>query len=63
MMGVYLANLAKKEPADWSAADRTWAESNGLISGDSNGLKRYKSAMTREEFAAVLHRYNEKFGK
>ena len=56
MMGVYLADLAKQEPGDWSADARSWAESNGIIQGDTDGAKRYKSFITREEAAAMLHR-------
>lgn len=56
MMENYLAERAKQEPGSWSADDRKWAESNGIIQGDADGAKRYKSFITREEAAAMLHR-------
>lgn len=62
MMNNYLADLAKQTAAPWSAADRAWAEQTGLIKGDGTGNMRYKSFLTREEVAALLHRYNETFG-
>ena len=56
MMDQWLEERAKKAPAVWSAQDRSWAESNGIIQGDAKGRKRYKSFVTREELAATLHR-------
>ena len=56
MMETYLAERAKQEPGSWSADDRKWAESNGIIQGNADGAKRYKSFITREEVAAMLHR-------
>ena len=55
MMSVYLADLAKQEPGDWSADARSWAEDNGIVTGDEGG-KRYKSHITREEAVVMLHR-------
>lgn len=55
MMNAYLADLAKQDPGEWSADARSWAESNGIITGDEGG-KRYKSFITREEAAVMLHR-------
>lgn len=55
-MEQYLNELAHKEPAAWSEESRGWAEQNGVIQGDSSGNKRYRSFVTREELAAVLHR-------
>lgn len=56
MMDQWLEEQAKKVPAAWSAQDRSWAESNGIIQGDAKGRKRYRSFVTREELAATLHR-------
>ncbi len=56
MMSVYLADLAKQDPSDWSAEDRKWAEENGIVQGDPDGNKRYKSHITREEAVVMLHR-------
>lgn len=55
------AGLTQKAAVDdgspWSAADRAWAVENGLFQGDSTGSFRWQDAVTREELAAVLHRY------
>ena len=57
MMEVYLSEVAKEEPGNWSIEERTWAENVGLIEGDENGNKRYKSNITREETAVILKRF------
>ena len=56
-MEAYLKALAQRDPADWSAEARAWAEKNGLIAGDEAGNKQYRSFLTREQFAVLLHRY------
>lgn len=60
MMNNYLLMLAKEAPSDWSKSDREFCESLGLITGDAKGNKMYRKFVTREELAAVVHRYNEK---
>lgn len=60
MMDAWLESKAKQAPGKWSEADREWAESRGLVQGDSSNQKRYKSFATREEMAAMLHRAIEK---
>lgn len=45
------------EGAEWSREDREWAVSNGLFLGDADGSFRWRDGVTREELAAVLHRY------
>ena len=57
MMEVYLSEVAKEEPGKWSEEERNWAENAGLIEGDENGNKRYKSNITREEAAVILKRF------
>ena len=52
-------SLAQREPADWSAEAREWAEKNGLIVGDGNGNKQYRSFVTREQLAVFLKRLRE----
>lgn len=47
------------EGAEWSKADREWAVENGLFLGDANGDFRWREGVTREELAAVLHRYSK----
>ena len=56
MMDNWIAEQAKKEPGDWSAEAREWAERNGLVKGDEKNQKMYKKHLTREEFITVLYR-------
>lgn len=63
MMNNYLANLGEKEPEDWSAEARAWAEEQGLIQGDENGKKKYKQSCTREQMVVFLHRFFKLFCK
>ena len=56
LMEGYWRSLAQREPADWSAEAREWAEKNGLIVGDGNGNKQYRSFVTREQLAVFLKR-------
>lgn len=62
-MADYLADLEAKEPASWSAAERTWAETFGLIKGDDKGRKKYKAFPTREELVIILYRFARWLGK
>ena len=59
LMEGYWRSLAQREPADWSAEARAWAEKNGLIVGDGNGNKQYRSFVTREQLAVFLKRLRE----
>ena len=52
----YLAELAAKKPSAWSAEQRAWAESAGIIQGDDKGNMKYKSNVTREELVTMLYR-------
>ena len=63
MMNTYLAGLGEKEPGEWSAEARTWAEEQGLIQGDENGKKKYKQSCTREQMVVFLHRFFKLFCK
>ena len=56
MMDNWIADQAKKEPSNWSAEFREWAEKNQFVSGDTNGNKMYKKFLTREELVTVLYR-------
>lgn len=56
MMNVYLVQLAKQNPGEWSKEAREWAEKNGIISGDTNGNKMYKKFLTREEMVQIAYR-------
>ena len=57
MMEVWLAGLAELPPSDWSEEERRWAEEIGLIRGDENGEKKYKSFCTREQLMTFLYRF------
>lgn len=57
MMDNYMLELSKQPPSAWSQGPRTWAESNNLIAGDSNGNRMYKKFITREEFVTLLQRF------
>ena len=52
----YEAERAELPPGAWSAEGREWAEQAGLIRGDEQGRKRWRSFLTREEYAVTLHR-------
>lgn len=56
-MKQYEEELEAAQPSSWSKNARAWAEKLGLIKG-TLGKMRYKSHMTREEFAEVLYRYD-----
>ena len=62
-MEAYLKALAQRDPADWSAEARAWAEAAGLIAGDETGNKQYRSFLTREQLAVLLHRYAKLTGQ
>ncbi len=62
-METYLKALAQRDPADWSAEARAWAEKTGLIAGDETGNKQYRSFLTREQLAVLLHRYAKLTGQ
>jgi N-acetylmuramoyl-L-alanine amidase CwlA len=59
MMDTYLAEQAKKEPSDWSAEAREWAEQHGIIAGNGKGGMQYKSPCTREQMVVFLKRFND----
>lgn len=63
MMDTWIAQQAEKDPGTWSATERTWAESTGLVKGDEKGRKLYKKFLTREEFVVVLSRFAENIKK
>ncbi|WP_051280468.1 peptidoglycan recognition protein family protein [Anaerovorax odorimutans] len=56
MMNNYLDELASQQPSSWSKEQRIWAENNGLITGDENGWKHYRSFVTREQAAILFKR-------
>lgn len=62
-MEAYLKALAQRDPADWSAEARAWAEKTGLIAGDETGNRQYRSFLTREQLAVLLHRYAKLTGQ
>ena len=62
-METYLKTLAQQQPAHWSAEARAWAEKTGLIAGDETGNRQYRSFLTREQLAVLLHRYAKLTGQ
>ena len=62
-MEAYLKTLAQQQPAHWSAEARAWAEAAGLIAGDETGNRQYRSFLTREQLAVLLHRYAKLTGQ
>ncbi|MEF9971364.1 MAG: hypothetical protein RR731_03520, partial [Oscillospiraceae bacterium] len=59
-MDKYNAEIAKLPGSAWSEGDRKWAEDCGIILGDEAGNKKWKSPITREEYAAASHRQAQK---
>lgn len=55
MMDAYLKERATEGASTWSAADRQWAEDNGVVQGTGAGMS-YKSFLTKEEAVALVHR-------
>ena len=55
-MDQYLIERAAQKPSEWSAEARAWAEEKGIIQGDGQGNKKYKSWPTREELIEILYR-------
>ena len=49
-----------KEGSDWSEADRKWAEKEGMLNG-SDGKMMWLDSLTREQLAAILHRFWKKY--
>lgn len=60
MLQNYFEMLDAKPPSEWSATERGAVEAAGLIVGDSNGRKRYKAHVSREELAIILYRMMNK---
>ena len=59
LMENWLSRQASKEASSVSHEARQWAEALGLISGFSDGSKRYQSFCTREQVVLMLHRFCE----
>lgn len=57
LMERWLTAQAAESPSSGSQAARQWAETLGLISGFSDGSKRYRSFCTREQLILILHRF------
>ena len=56
----YIAELSDKEPSEWSAKAREWAEAEGIIRGNEYGEKMYRKPMTREEYVQMEYRQAHK---
>lgn len=55
MMNVWLSQQAGKEPGEWSAEARAWAEKNGIMTGTGAG-NSYCAPATREQVMMFLYR-------
>lgn len=62
MMNQWMAERAAKEPDEWSAEARKWAEENGIIVGTGAGYS-YESYCTREQMVMFLYRLAEMLKK
>lgn len=58
MMYSWIASQAAKEPGEWSAEARAWAESNGIIKGTGAGMS-YGAYCTREMMIEFLYRFSK----
>lgn len=57
MADAYFESKKSLNPEDYSKKQRDWAESNGLITGDLQGRKMYKSPVTREDLIVILYQF------
>ena len=57
MADKWLESKKPLEPGGWSSEERQWAEEVGIIKGNTQGQKLYKTLLTREEFVVVLYRF------
>lgn len=56
----YEKERAQLPPSDWSAVGRRWAESEGIIKGDSDGNFAYRAPLSREEYVEMEYRQEQK---
>jgi hypothetical protein len=55
--------LQTKDGSDWSKEDREWAVNAGLFQGGEDGNYMWQDIPTREQLAALLHRFAQLMGK
>lgn len=60
LMNRWILEQAAQEPSSWSADARAYCEGNGIINGNTDGKKRYKSYCTREELAQMIYNMRSK---
>ena len=58
MMNNWISQQAAKEPHEWSAEARAWAESNAIIKGTGAGMS-YGAYCTREMMIEFLYRFGK----
>ena len=65
MMNNYRKALQDNDAGSWSQEDRDWCVEKGLVKGSSSGEPNYMWAdfLTREQMAALLHRFATMIGK
>lgn len=56
MMEKWIAQQAAKEPGEWSAESRAWAEGNKIMNGTGAG-NSYGAPATREQVIEFIYRY------
>lgn len=52
----YESERAELPGSDWSKTERAWAQHQGIITGDDQGRMKWRSPITREEYAATEYR-------
>ena len=60
MMNVWISQQAAKEPGEWSAEARKWAEENNIIAGTGAGYS-YLGYCTREQMVQFLYNLYQEF--
>ena len=48
-------------PAPYAKDAVCWAQSHGIITGDTDGDLMLAKPLTRQQFLAMLHRYHQQF--
>lgn len=63
LMANYRKKLQDNDAGSWSEADRNWCINKGLIQGSGNDNYMWADFLTREQMAALLHRFAKMIGE
>ena len=63
LMANYRKKLQDNDAGSWSEADRNWCIDKGLIQGSGNDNYMWADFLTREQMAALLHRFAKMIGE